>query len=243
MLSEKEAVRQRQALDRDRERSHRAKTVATLRQLREELRVARARRNDTLEEAKAKCRVERQALREKALARRQRTLAELRDTYAKERVEAREACLARKAQVHAEARDPIERAKGHWDAERKYQADLRRIEQGNRARHREVHRAHVAERRSESDDEVRSNIPLDHLALFERVKRAIKGTSRESRTEVFLRYAEEHPDEILAAIDDDSHRIVRELEEQRAKAERELRSPTSPKRRRYTPEQLASVPF
>src|SRR6202042_2573532 len=54
----------------------------------------------------------------------------------------------------------IERAKGSWDAERKYQADLRRIEQGNRDRHRAVHRAHADERRSESDDEVRGQIPL-----------------------------------------------------------------------------------
>ena len=243
MLSPKEAAKQRHALNRDIAQSHREKAATTLRELREQLHVARTRRNESLLNAKAQCRSERLALREKAHARRQRALAEQRDTYAKERAEARDVCLLRKADVHAGARDPIERAKGNWEAERKYQADLRRIEQGNRERHRAVHRAHAEARRSESDDEVRGNIPPDYQALFERVKRTTKGSSRESRTEVFLRYAEQHPDELLRALDDDSDRIVRELEEQRTKAERALRPPPPSRRRRSTPEELVAVPF
>jgi hypothetical protein len=243
MLSAKEAAKQRHALNRDIAQSHREKAATTLRELREQLHVARTRRNESLSTAKAQCRTERLALREKAHARRQRTLAELRDTYAKERAEARDVCLLRKADVHASARDPIERAKGNWEAERKYQADLRRIEQGNRERHRAVHRAHAEERRSESDDEVRANISPDHHPLFERVKRSIKGSSRESRTEAFLRYAEQNADEVIQALGDDSDRVVRELEAQRAKAERALRPPPSSRRRRSTPEELAAVPF
>ena len=75
------------------------------------------------------------------------------------------------------------------------------------------------------------------------MKRSIKGSSRESRTEAFLRYAEQNPGEILEAMGDDSDRIVRELEEQRAKAERALRPPSSSRRPRSTPEELAAVPF
>ena len=243
MLSVQEAAKQRHALNRDIAKSHREKAAATLRDLREQLHVARTRRNAALSTAKGRCRADRLALRENANARRQRTLAELRDTYAKERADARDVCVLRKAEVHTEARDPIERAKGKWEAERKYQGDLRRIEQGNRERHRAVHRAHADERRSESDDEVRANIQPDHQALWERVKRSIKGSSRESRTEAFLRYAEQNPGEILDALGDDSDRIVRELEEQRAKAERALRPPPSSKHRRSTPEELAAVPF
>ncbi|MGO8996052.1 MAG: hypothetical protein ACLQVI_22295 [Polyangiaceae bacterium] len=243
MLTRKEAAKQRQALNRDIAQNHREKAAASLRSLREQLHAARTQRNEALAKARGHCRAERLTLREKAHARRQSALAELKDTYAKERAEAREVCVVRKAGVHSEARDPIERAKGNWDAERKYQADLRRIEQGNRDRHRAVHRSHADERRSESDDEVRGNIPPDYQALFDRVKRDMKGTSRESRTEVFLRYAEQHPDEILAALDDGSDRLIRELEEQRAKAERALRPPPSSKRRRSTPEELAAVPF
>ena len=243
MLSVQEAAKQRHALNRDIAKSHREKAAATLRDLREQLHVARTRRNAALSTAKGRCRADRLALRENANARRQRTLAELRDTYAKERADARDVCVLRKAEVHTEARDPIERAKGKWEAERKYQGDLRRIEQGNRERHRAVHRAHADERRSESDDEVRANIQPDHQALWERVKRSIKGSSRESRTEAFLRYAEQNPGEILDALGDDSDRIVRELEEQRARADRALRPPPPSKRRRSTPEELAAVPF
>ena len=224
MLSAQEGAKQARWLHRERERGTREAAARTLRELRDQLHVARAQRNEALASAKAQCRSERLSLREKALARRQRALAELREAYKKERAEARDVCLLRKADVHASSRDPIERAKGKWEAERTYQADLRLIEQGNRERHRHVHRAHAAERQSESDDEVRGNIPPDYQSLFERVKRTIKGSSRESRTEAFLRYAEQHPNELLAALDDQSDRVVRELEEQRAKAERALRS-------------------
>ena len=243
MLSVQEAAKQRHVLNRDIARSHREKAAETLRDLRAQLHVVRQRRNESLTKAKGHCRAERLALREKAHARRERALAELRDAYAKERAEARDVCLLRKAEVHTEARDPIERAKGKWEAERKYQGDLRRIEQGNRERHRAVHRAHAAERQSESDDQVLANIPPDYQALFNRVKRTIKGSPRESRTEAFLRFAEENPGEILTALGDDSDRIVRELEEQRAKAERSLRPPPSSKRRRTASEERAPVPF
>jgi hypothetical protein len=185
-------------------------------------------------------------LREKAQTRRKSVLAELRDTYAKERADARNVCILRKADVHAQAKDPIERARGEWEAQRQYQAELRRIEQGNRDRHRTFHRAHAKERQSESDGAVRANLPPDYLGLWERMKRSIKGSTRESRTEAFLRYVEENPAELVAALEHDSDRLVRELEEQQAKAERALRAKRPPppaKRRVYTREELAAVPF
>ncbi len=55
---------------------------------------------------------------------------------------------------------------------------------------RAAHEYHCAlariERQAESDDEVRSNIPPELVALFERVKRGIKASPRMSRTEAFL---------------------------------------------------------
>jgi hypothetical protein len=243
MMSAKEGAKQRKEIQRQIEAGHRQKAASTLRELREHLRAARSRRNEALGQAKAKCRAERIELRERAHARRKQTLAELRETYARERSEARYVCLARKADVHATARDPIEKAKGEWEAERKYQAELRRIEVGNQERRRQAHRTHAAERRSESDDEVLGNVPESYAALFRRVKRSIKGSSRESRTEAFLRYIEENPGELVAALEPDSDRIVRELEEQQARAERALREAPPSKRRSFTPEDLASVPF
>jgi hypothetical protein len=244
VLSAAEGKRQRRALERDIAREHREKAAATLRALREALHAARAQRNAALAKVTQECRAHRLALRERAHARRVATLAELRDTYAKERAEAREACLLRKSEVHQAARDPIARARGQWEAERKYQQDLRRIEQGNRDRHRQAKRAHAEERRSESDDAVRANIPQEYLALFERVKRSIKGSSRESRTEAFLRYAEQHANEVLEALESESEKKLRDLEAKHAKAQRDLRRlPSVAPRRQYTAAELADVPF
>ena len=63
-----------------------------------------------------------------------------------------------------------------------------------------------------------------------------------SRTEAFLNYAEENPDDVLAAADDKTDALIRELEAQHREARRSLRRPP-PRPSRYTPEQLAEVPF
>lgn len=106
---------------------------------------------------------------------------------------------------------------------------MRRIERGNRQRRAELIRASHKERQSESDDEVRGNIPPELVALFERVKGRIKGSDRMTRTEAFLHYAEEHPREVLLSIEDKTEAVIRDLERQAAKAEREARRTLSPR--------------
>jgi predicted RNA methylase len=54
---------------------------------------------------------------------------------------------------------------------------------------------------SESDDEVRQNIPDHLIPLFNRVRLGIRETGSKSRTEAFLEYAEQHPGEELAAVE------------------------------------------
>ncbi|HEY2509958.1 MAG TPA: hypothetical protein VGI39_03855 [Polyangiaceae bacterium] len=44
------------------------------------------------------------------------------------------------------------------------------------------------------------------------MKGSIRGTARESRLERFYRYAEEHPDEYLEAIEDKTEALIRDLE-------------------------------
>ena len=74
------------------------------------------------------------------------------------------------------------------------------------------------------------------------MKRGIKASPRMSRTEGLMKYAEEHRDEVLAAIDDKTDAVIRELEQQQREARRSLRRPP-PRPPRYSPEQLAEVPF
>jgi hypothetical protein len=145
-------------------------------------------------------------------------------------------------------KDEIARDRAAYLAERQYQADLRRIEQANRQRRKEAHGSTRIERQSESDDEVRANIPPELVALWERVKRGIKASPRMTRTEAFLHYVEEHPHEYLDAIEDKTEALIRELEAKHAEAHRELRR--GPRKASCptgacggTAEQLAEVPF
>jgi hypothetical protein len=71
--------------------------------------------------------------------------------------------------------------------------------------------------------------------LFERVKRGIKASPRMSRTEAFLHYAEENPDDVLAATDDKTDALIRELEQQEREARRSLRRGPPRTRRRRGP--------
>lgn len=165
---------------------------------------------------------------------------ELREAMRAERAAARQSCGVRLGEARAIKGD-IQRARAEFLAEKQYQADLRRIERANRQRRKEAPRVTRIERQAESDDEVRGNIPPELLPLFERVKRGIKASPRMSRTEAFLQYAEEHPDEVLATVDDKTDALIRELEEQERQVRRNLR--LGPPRPRYTPEQFAEVPF
>jgi restriction endonuclease len=56
----------------------------------------------------------------------------------------------------------------------------------------------AAELRAESDDEVRRDLGDDQEleALWEKVKHKIKGSARRSRTEAFLEYVHDHPEDL-----------------------------------------------
>jgi hypothetical protein len=184
---------QRAAIRRDIEREHRRKARAKLAELREQLRSARLSRKNALADASARCRTERVAVRDRTRMERLRVLEELRRALHAERQAARDACTVRREEAKRATSDAIGAARAELESERKYQEDLKRIEGGNRERRLATKRASGRERRSESDDEVRVNIPAELVALFERVKDGIKTSPRETRTEAFLRYAEVAP--------------------------------------------------
>jgi len=243
MRTQAQAKADRRALWRDIERTHRREAKEKLANLRAQIRATWERRRGALRGAKERCRVERLAARERVRALRLRVLADLRETVRAERLAARQTCTVRVGEARG-IKDEIQRARAALLAERKYQADLRRIESAHRQRRREGPGATHRERRGESDDEVRTNLPPDMIALFERVKRSIKASPRMSRTEAFLKYAEEHPAEVLDVIDDKTDALIRELEQKEREAARALRrGPSRARAARYPPEELASVPF
>ncbi len=192
----------------DPRREERKQARAKLVELRGQLREARSRRTGALLDAKERCRAERLAARERARALRLRVIAELREAMHAERAGARATCAERLRQARA-IKDEIARTRAVLDAERRLQRDLRQADRADRQRRRE---APGLAPRGESDDDVLGRIPSELVPLFERVKRSIKPAPRGSRTEAFLKYAETHPEEVLAATDDPSDVAVCALE-------------------------------
>lgn len=81
---------------------------------------------------------------------------------------------------------------------------------------RRGHRA-VATRR-ELEERVTVNIQPDHLPLWDRVKRTIKGTPQE-RLEAFEAYVHNHPTEVLAAVEAEAEAKLEAMLSQRAAAD------------------------
>jgi hypothetical protein len=196
--------------------------------LRRELRDARARRKLALLDARERCRAERLATREKNRAVRLRVLGELRTAAGAERALARQACTDRVREARAIGSDSA-RERAMLVAEKKLNADIRRVEIADRKRRRETPPAAGLERQAESDDEVRATLPSELWPLFDRVRRSIKAGPRGiSRAEVFLKYAEAHPDEVLVTSCDASDTRVCELERQERELAKEIgRTPNS----------------
>ena len=240
MLTRAEGKRQKRALDKQRAVALKQAARAKVRELRAALKRARAERPHHVRAARTLCQQHRRLLVRRAKERKGRLLRELADVTRQEREAARARCVEGKQRARVSALSRLEKAKHELHHERAYQADLRRIEANNRAQRCTVGKACSAERRSESDGEVAGNLPPELVPLFERMKRKIKSSTRQSRTEAFLHYAEEHPREVIAAQEHGIDATIRQME---AQHDRALKLAKASPRRRYTPEELAAVPF
>jgi hypothetical protein len=222
MLSAAQGRKQRKELLRAIAREERSKQRAELAGLRQALKDARARLAAARKSAKHLCKTGRREARERAKELRTRVLYELRATIANERQRAKDACETGRATARTLG-DKRAAARAKVDAERRYRQDMRRIEAGNRNRRKEWGLAKGRVRRQESDDEVIGNIPPELVALWQRVKGRIRGSDRQSRTEAFLHYAEEHPGEVLESYEDKTEEVIRQLERDERSARKALR--------------------
>jgi hypothetical protein len=202
-------------------REDRRRAREKLAELRRQLRDARARRKQALFDAKERCRADRLAARERARALRARVLEELRETVRAERAAARETCTARLRDARA-IQDDVGRSRATLAAERQFQRDLRAGERADRERRRQAPPSTCLGCRAETDDDVLANVSSDLAALYDRVKRKIKPAAGTSRTEVFLKWAEAHPEAVLAATAHPADVAVRELEADVASTARRL---------------------
>jgi hypothetical protein len=106
----------------------------------------------------------------------------------------------------------------------------------------DTERQSVRERRAESDDEVRGNIPTELVRVFERVKRTLRGTPHKSRTEAFLQWVEENPDEVYAIQEKDAEKAFRKLLAEQTRLER-AKVPELRRAVRRAEAVLQAVPF
>jgi hypothetical protein len=168
-------------LHREIERDRRAKVAARVTQLGLQLKAARQARRESIERIRLQCRAARERLRSTCGLRKERA-----------RLEGEEVIQARRREIQEERYlDRIQRSRP------KSAQPLGRLRSARR------------ERESESDDEVRRNLSPDLASVFNKVRRHIKGSERRSRTEAFLEWAEQNPDEIYAM---QEQRAAREIE-------------------------------
>lgn len=205
----------KRAMLKQHEREQRAASKRRLAELRAELRRKKKDKRARLAAVKAHCRAERVAAGERVRMMREAARLEASERAARMRADARSSCVVERDAVAID----LERAKAAVEAEKKRQAEARSQARAERIWSRSdksAPRSSARTRRSESDDEVRANLPPEYLGAFERVRRQIKGSARKSRTEAFLEWLEEHPEEVFAGIDDQTDAMI-------AAHERELR--------------------
>lgn len=77
--------------------------------------------------------------------------------------------------------------------------------------------------RAESDDEVERNLPDDLIPVFRTVKARIKPTSRRTRTEAFLEWAQEHPADVYRITDEAIEADIQDLIRQEAELAKQMK--------------------
>jgi hypothetical protein len=179
-------------IQREIERDRRARVKSRLAELVKLIREAQAARRDAIKGVRVQCRVAREKLRTTCHARAERARVE----GAAEIAERRKAL---KGERHAE--NMIR------DADR-------------RGMKRTGPRSTSKERRQESDDEVRANLDDEMVAVFDAVKRHIKAGPRRTRTEAFLEWVHDNPDEVWAIRNVQTDRDVKRLIAEQRELER-----------------------
>jgi hypothetical protein len=229
-------------------REEKRKARVHLAKLRADLKAARDKRKGAIVAARERCRAHRLEVRDRLKAHRLQVLAELRATLQAERLAVRQECDVDLSKARA-IKDEIESSKAKVEAERKYQRQMRHLDRVHRDRLRTHKKTSARELREESDDLVRGNIDASLVPLFNRIKRQITGSARKTRTEEFLHWCEENPNDVAAILEEENEKKLRELEKEERKAMRELAALAKqeermrPKRARATAAELAAVPF
>jgi hypothetical protein len=199
----------------------RKKDRRILKELRERLKAKRAEKKKRLDEIRALCRQGKVDARARAKERAAelvlRQKAEREAAKEQKRAERAAACATceTKATVKAEATAEVQTAKETLEAER---ARVKREHESSYHKPPTRTRAEAARERAEakaqSDDEVRNDIPVELVPVWEKVKHdpAMKATARSTRTEVFLDWVHNNSADVMHLIDVSLHEDLEKLE-------------------------------
>jgi hypothetical protein len=212
----------------------REKDSAALSLLRAQIKSARVERRHMVHVARVSCRTALVSLRERQAEERKRLTLE----HQEERALGRQVCATGKVNAKTKGLELEGTAKRTLKEERIFQRQIRN------AGKTPPKRSTARERTQEDDDAVRSNLPPELVPVFERHRKSFKGSPKRSRTEAFLEWAEENPDEILAVQQAEADKGLRDLLKQQREFGRTVRNT---RRYKHTPEELsellAAVPF
>lgn len=200
-----------------------------LRELRRQLREVRSARPAQLRSVRQLCREGRALVRAEQAASRDRLRERLRQErieaqqrWRDQRQEARQACAAAKVEVRRSGLTKLERSRAELVAERTRQRTEREITRARAVAEKRGRRATSIERLQESDDAVRRDIPAELMPVFERVKGQIRGSALRSRSEAFIEWAAENPDEVRAILYEQADREAEALARREATERAEL---------------------
>lgn len=136
---------------------------------------------------------------------------------AQKRIEARATCQTRALRARDDGTAEIERRRVELERDATFENKMRKVERPTAAR---VTRRELGQ---ESDDEVRRDLDPTMVRVFDAVRKHIKGGPRKSRTEAFLQWAEENPDEVFALMQHDADRYLAALLAEQAQAEKQMK--------------------
>lgn len=206
---------------------------------------AELRQREAMRRVVERCKQNRCRVRKHVKRYRQEERERINREVAEMREQARRVCELRKQTVRKAGGSVRAQKQAELDAERRLQHELSRT-----AKHAEKLQAKykrtAREAQAESDDQVRQNIDPELLAVFEAVKKNMRGDAHRSRTEAFLEYVEENPGDVIALQQETANVEVQRLLAEQSKLEREA---SKRRKRDYQPtraeiaEYLTEVPF
>ncbi len=201
------------------------------------------RRAALLKRTTAACRATRARVGAEAKAYRARERERINAEVREMRDKAKRACNARRARIRAMVKDEAKRERQLHDAEARRARELAGVERKRVTMLRKAEtRRKARERAQESDAAVLANIDPELAPLWHKVKRQIRGGPHRSRTEAFLEWVEENPDEVWAMREAEAAKAMEKLHRERERLERakerELRRAT-----RRAERTLEAVPF